>query len=405
MRHAPCTPQSVVFGRGSLTLFRVRGVPVRAHWTLLLLLPYLAVAFATRFTAVAEVSGTDPDAVVLPPLVWGLLIAVGLFASVALHELAHTLLAVRLGGRVREITLMLLGGVSQMEHMPRRPRAEAAVAAVGPATSLALGIVMLLFLMVIPGRGAGADLRIGVFYLGQLNLVLGVFNLLPAFPMDGGRVLRAVLASRLGPTRATWIAARVGQVAAVALALLGLWSGNFLLLLVALFLFTGAGAEARAQEVGETLARLRVADLVTAPPPTVPLDAYLDEVLPRMREASRLDLVAVDSHGEPVGVVSAADLADVPAMRRAVVQVRDLGHRLTRRAVRVAAYEPAREALDRAAAAGAEYLLVVESAPGGRTRLIGLVGAAEIEQALAFLALERPTPRPPRYASLRPRKV
>src|SRR5262249_53472227 len=132
-----------MFNRGSITLFRVRSVPVKAHWTLLLILPYLAFVFAVRFGAVAQKSGVEPKDLLLPPLFWGILIALGLFPSVAIHELAHTWVAIRSGGQVREITLMLLGGVSQIERMPRRPRYEALMAAAGPLTSLLLGGILL----------------------------------------------------------------------------------------------------------------------------------------------------------------------------------------------------------------------------------------------------------------------
>src|SRR5688572_13752197 len=223
---------------GSLTLFRVRGVPVRAHWTLLLSMMWMTPVFALRFGDVARVSGVDPAAVVLPPIVWGLLVAIGLFASVAVHEMAHTLVALRAGGRVREITLMLLGGVTQVEHLPQRPRTEAVMAAAGPLTSIALGLLLIGGLRLpLP-----ADLHLGVFYLAQLNFVLGIFNLLPAFPMDGGRILRALLTLRVGALRATRAAAWIGKAAAIAFGLWALAGGGLFMVLLALFLYTGAEA-------------------------------------------------------------------------------------------------------------------------------------------------------------------
>src|SRR5262245_40479146 len=114
-----------MFQRGSVTLFRVRGVPIRAHWTLLLIVPYLAFALSARFGALAERAGVSTGAVVLPPVVWGVVLALALFASVAVHELAHVWVAKRHGARVQGVTLMLLGGVSHVSRMPPRPSAEA----------------------------------------------------------------------------------------------------------------------------------------------------------------------------------------------------------------------------------------------------------------------------------------
>src|SRR5688500_10733246 len=103
-----------MFDRDSITLFHFRGVPIRAHWTLLLVVPYLAMVLSLEFREVVSQAGVSDTRVVLPPLAWGAILAVALFASVALHEIAHTLVAQRYGGRVRAITLMLLGGVSQV---------------------------------------------------------------------------------------------------------------------------------------------------------------------------------------------------------------------------------------------------------------------------------------------------
>src|SRR5205823_4208877 len=102
---------AAILGGGSLTLLQVRSVRIRAHWTLLVILPYLAFVFSLRFAVAASASGVAPSASAIPPLIWGLLVALGLFASIAVHELAHTFVAVWKGGRVREITLMMLGGI------------------------------------------------------------------------------------------------------------------------------------------------------------------------------------------------------------------------------------------------------------------------------------------------------
>ena len=375
-----------MYQRGAVTLFHIRGVPIRAHWTLLLVLPYMAIVFSMQFAGVAKLAGIAPDALRGPPLVWGALLALALFASVAVHELAHTLVALGRGGKVRDITLMLLGGVSHFERIPERPGTEALVAVIGPVVSLVLaGLLFLLLRLFAQGP---ADLRLGLFYLAYLNLLLGLFNLLPAFPMDGGRVLRAALATRLSRGRATAIAARVGMVAAVILGIIGLWGGSFLLLLIAIFVFFGAQVEARGEQIREALSGLRVADLLTAQAPTVTTTTSLSELLPLMHRAGTLQLIVVDDRSQLVGVVRAADVVEVPPSERPHRAVADLGDKLHAGVVTVPWSASASSALERAAEAHVDHLLVVDSTDGRSGAPVGLLGLQEIEQAIRLHLLE-----------------
>lgn len=389
-----------MFNRGSLTLLHVRGVPIRAHWTLLLILPYLAAVLSVQFERVAQLAGVEHVRLVLPPLFWGAVLAVALFASVALHELAHTLVAMRFGGKVNAITLMLLGGVSQIASLPRQPRVEGIMAVAGPLTSLALGGLLLALDQLIPN--SAADLRMFVFYLASMNLLVGLFNLLPAFPMDGGRVLRALLAGRMAPGRATAIAAAVGKAAALVMGLAGLWTGSFLLILIAVFVYFGAGAEAAGERVRAVLESVRIVDLVAmlgGPPATIDLEAPLSEALPRMRAAGRPALVAVDALGQPAGVLWPTDVAGVPAENRESLRVSDLGRDLSARLVVVRADASAVTALEQAIAAGASSVVVVDPAEPPERRLVGLGMTSEIE-AQAALALR--LAKPPAGAAIRP---
>jgi Zn-dependent protease len=370
---------------GSFTILRVRGIPIRAHWSLLLALPYLGWIFAMHFASVAKTAGVPREGVALHPLVWGLLLAIGLFISVLLHELAHSLVAIRAGGRVREITLMLLGGVSQIENMPRRPRTEAWMAAIGPLTSLALAGLLWLAHEGFPH--AAADPRMGLFYLAQINLSLGIFNFLPAFPMDGGRVLRAALTGRLGALRATEIAAQVGKILSIALAAVGILGGNFLLMILALFLYSGAQGEAAVEKARTDLEGLHLGDLIMPRPPTVSLDTPLETVATLMHESGRWELVVLDS-GRPVGVVRALVLATISPEDRDTLRVRDLGAHLTASV----AILPATGTATAALSTDAESIIVID---GDR---IGLLGRADIANALALRAAERGARgrRPPR---------
>jgi Zn-dependent protease len=242
-----------------LTLFRVRGIPVRLHWSLLLFLPYVAYLAMRQLGYVAQLLGVPRGAFRVPPLVWGVVLAVGLFVAVLVHELAHSLVATRSGARVRSITLMMLGGVSLIEgELP--PGREAWMAFAGPLASFAIAASSYAGYRLLPlPPEAGAVL----FAFALTNAVLGVFNLLPAFPMDGGRVVRGLLARWIGKERATLAASRLGQAMAVAFALYALWSFNLILLLIAWFVYSGAQAERGRLSLQHALEGVPVRDLMS----------------------------------------------------------------------------------------------------------------------------------------------
>ena len=230
----------------SYSIGRLFGIPIRVHVTLLIFLPLFAFSFM-------PVDGPQG-------LFYGALGAVGLFASVALHEIGHSLVARAKGSRILEILLLPIGGMARLNALPRRPIDEIQTALAGPAVSLALGIA----------GWFGAPtvypfnplLAVVVYELGRINFMLVLFNLIPSFPMDGGRVFRAALVPRLGRLRATQLAAKVGRGFAW---LFGAWALlpllhhgtiNFSLLLIAYFIHQAAGAEARVAEM-EALADLQ----------------------------------------------------------------------------------------------------------------------------------------------------
>lgn len=178
---------------------------------------------------------------------FSLLFLVGVFASVVLHELGHALTARAFGIRTRRILLLPIGGMAQLERMPRTPAVELVVALAGPAVSFALAGLSWLAASAVGAVTSGAMPLVQVFVesLAYANLVLGAFNLLPAFPMDGGRALRALLARKMPYLRATERAVAVGKVVAVLLAFVGVWTNPWLLVLAA-FVWIAASAELRA---------------------------------------------------------------------------------------------------------------------------------------------------------------
>lgn len=219
----------------SMRLGRFMGIDVRVHATFFLLLAWFGFHYWSQ-------TGT------LAGVIEGLTLILALFLCVVLHEYGHALTARRFGIGTRDITLLPFGGVAMLAAMPRQPWQEILVALAGPAVNFGIAGALALAAsfegdLLEQGFQFGASSFLSSLLVA--NLTLGIFNLLPAFPMDGGRVLRALLAMRVGRVRATRIAARVGQAFALGLGYLG-FAGNPFLLLIAVFVWIAAGAEAKA---------------------------------------------------------------------------------------------------------------------------------------------------------------
>jgi len=217
----------------SLHLGNAFGIPVFLHWTFFLLLGFVALSQLVA-------SGSPLAALV------GVIFVSAIFGCIVLHELGHALMARRFGIRTRDVTLLPIGGIARLEKMPDNPRQELWVALAGPAVNVVIAGVLGIWLLLIGLVPGGALSFAGGSFAARLmlvNLALVAFNMLPAFPMDGGRVLRAVLAQRMGYVEATDLASRVGRGMAVVFGVVGLlW--NPMLVLIALFVWFGAGQEA-----------------------------------------------------------------------------------------------------------------------------------------------------------------
>lgn len=372
---------------GGFRIGSVRGIPIRVHFTLLLILPLLAWAFSRVFSEAARVAEVAPGELVGSPLLWGLGMAVALFFSVLLHELAHSLYALKRGGRVRDITLLMIGGVSQMTESPKESRHEAMMAFVGPLTSLVIGgsLLGLNFLL----DFQLFNVRFAVFYLGALNIVLGVFNLLPAFPMDGGRILRAVLTPRMGTVRATRAAATVGKGFAIVFGILGLMSFNFILILVAFFIFMGAEGESRQVQLKASLENVSVRDVMRADPSSLPAGATVADAVEYLVRERRLSAIVEKSEGK-LGIATLAALRKIPSERRDSTALIDVA----RDAPVLAPDDPAHVALQKLAEEKDGRIVVAENG-----RLVGTLSADELMRALQLRELEkqREKRRPPTW--------
>lgn len=370
---------------GGFRIATIRGIPIRIHFTFLLVLPLIAYGFGRAFISAADLADVPAQQLSGSPWLWGLGVALTLFISVVIHELAHSLYAIRTGGKVRDITLLMIGGVSQISEPPKEMRQEAVMALVGPLVSLGLGAV-LYALHVLAGQ-ASFNFQFALFYLAGLNLFLGVFNLIPAFPMDGGRILRSALATRIGLLRATHIASRVGKAFAVLFALAGLFTLNMILLLIAFFVWVGAEAETRAVVVKALLGRLRIQDVMKSQVVSVPADMSVLEAAERMlQERTVTYAVTVDGHSG--GLLTLDAIQKVPLERRGVTLAGDI-------AVQTPPLSPTEEAVTALKVMSendASQVAVVEEG-----HVIGTVSREDIVRALKLTELESTQrPEPPR---------
>lgn len=291
--------------------FRILDIPVEIHVSFLFVLPLFAFIIGSNVEALVERLGMDVDPSHLQGgglrFLLGLVAAVGLFASVLIHELGHSMVGRALGMRIRVITLWLLGGMAQFEKMPRRRGHEAVMAIAGPITSYVLAGIFGGVLAFTP-----ASLPAMVFvvtYLLWMNVILATFNLLPALPLDGGRVFRSLLALRWSYLRATQVAVSASKAIAFALAIFGIFlPGGLWLLLIAFFLYIAVVGEAQLATAAEALEGIDVRDLMTKDVKTVTPETRLSELMRRMMEEKHLAYPVVGDSGDLVGLVTLASV-------------------------------------------------------------------------------------------------
>ncbi len=227
----------------SFKIGNIMGIPIKLDTSFLLALPISAYFFAINSQPYGF-AGVEPTIV---RYALSTLSAIFLFASVLLHELAHSYLAKRYGVNIASITLLLFGGVASM-GIPQKPGQEVKIAFAGPLTSLIIGFICLFtYNYVISSNPALSQnsIYLIIWVLGSMNLLLGIFNLLPAFPMDGGRILRSLFAMKMSYVKATHSAASIGKFLAILMAVYGIYAGDLWLPLIALYIYGNASNEDR----------------------------------------------------------------------------------------------------------------------------------------------------------------
>ena len=290
--------------RWSFHLARVAGIDVKIHGTFFLLLAWFGFIFYRQGGSAAAIDG----------IVFVLLI----FLCVVLHEFGHALAARRYGIKTHDITLLPIGGVARLEKMPDKPGEEIVVALAGPAVNVVIAVVLWvaigLFKPGIPNPEMMEETRVPLLLrLLTVNIWLVLFNMIPAFPMDGGRVLRAVLAMRMNYARATQVAASIGQGIAFLFFIIGLW-WNPMLLLIAVFIYFGASSEAGLAQMKAISQDLRVSAAMVTHFQSLPLDATLNVAVEALLRTSQHEFPVTDELGNVRGILTRDEM--IAALRR-----------------------------------------------------------------------------------------
>ena len=275
----------------SLRIGRIAGTDVKVHVTFLLLLGYFMVRGG--FAAV--------------------LLLLAIFTCVLLHEFGHVTMARRFGVRTPDVMLLPIGGLARLERMPDEPRQELLIALAGPAVTLVIAAALYAWLAATSGAprlfpGIDAPVPGLAHELYRINVWLLLFNLIPAFPMDGGRVLRSILAARLGLARATRIAASIGQMIAFAIGFVAISQNAILLVLIAFFIFVGASGEAAAVETRLAGRGLVVRDMMVTDFRTLPVYATLADAAQLLLAGEQREFPVVDNLGHVEGILTRDDL-------------------------------------------------------------------------------------------------
>ncbi len=369
------------------------GVPIYIHWTFLIVIPLFAWIIGTQIAITVGfitnsynfVFGwfhpfavdTSFFALGVYSYILGALISIGLFVGVLIHEMAHSLLARKYGLKINNITLLLFGGISSIEDDTPDPKIELPVALAGPLMSLVIAIVC-------SGTAYAADVAIAdrvvagtlVFffgYLGLLNFILFVFNLLPAFPMDGGRVLRAWLAKSKPLPEATRIAANIGKGFAVVFCIFAIITYSPILIIIAVFIYLGASQESNAMRYKFLLKDVTVGDMMSKPVMSVPLNMPVREVIELMYGSKHLGFPVVD-RDMLVGMITVVDVHRMRPHDREAMQVRDV---MSRDPVSLPPGAPVEDALRIMSMQNIGHIPVIENG-----ELIGIVTREDIMKVI-----------------------
>ena len=358
---------------------KIAGFELRIHWSTLLIFGLLVWSLAAE-----QLPADAPDASGARYLVAALVAGLAFYGGLLAHEVSHALVARRDGIEVDGLTLWLLGGVASLRGEPRSPGADLRIAAVGPAVSLAVAALAGTVAFVLDGVGASSLVVATVMWLAGINAILAVFNLVPAAPLDGGRILRAALWAWRGDRRwAAVTAARAGEAFGYLLVGLGLLSllypgvGGLWFLILGWFLINAARAEQAQATLEDTLGDIRVSSVMTRDPVTAPAEATVSEILDDYVLRTRHSAFPLeDATGHPTGLITLGRLRTVPPGARATVRAGDVGWPMDE-VVTAAPDDRLVDLLPRLNSTGDARAIVLE---GGR--IVGLVTSTDVARAV-----------------------
>ena len=309
---------------------KIIGIPIKIHFTFIIILILFAWAFAVEYISIFGIVlgfGGLPVSLVTQ-LILGTIVSVLLFVCVLLHELGHSYVTQKYGYKINGITLFIFGGVSETEEIPRNPKQELNIAIVGPAVSILLGVVLYLVYFVINPFSSTILAQMVSITFGTLafyNLLLAGFNLIPAFPIDGGRVLRALLAMRMDYGKATRTASNIGKGVAIFLAVFGIFY-NLWLTFIAVFIYFGAGSEEKTLEMSLALEKIKVKDIMTPNVESVSPDMTLRQLSDYMFAHKHLGYPVMENE-KIIGTVSILDIRGTGKDRQDSVLIKDVMHK------------------------------------------------------------------------------
>jgi len=368
----------------SFKLFRVKNIDVRVHATFILILIWAAYTWS-------ESTGEG-----LMGAAFGIVATLLLFASVTLHEFGHSLQALKFDIAVLDITLMPLGGLARIEKMPEDPRKEFRIAIAGPLVNFIIagvlfGIGLLLNTRAIISldelyRSMGQVSWNGLLaYLTMTNLLMGLFNLIPAYPMDGGRILRAALAQRLGHSKATNIAVNVGQGLALLFGLWGFINGSYSLVLIAIFIWMGAGQEGKDTVVKNVLSKMKVSQAMTREPQILKANDFLSKAIELMLSTSQSDFPVTEwGSNQVVGLLCEIDMLKGLQTHDRSSPVREVMRTTFPTAT---PDQPLFEAQRQMAVGKARAMPIVDD----DNNIVGLLTADDINEAYRYLSISQKT--------------
>jgi Zn-dependent protease len=375
---------------GSIGIGKILGIPIKLHITFLLIFPLFVYIFSnpgsgTEFFGM-PMSFENLDVSTFDKYILGTIAAVLFFAAILAHEIAHSYLALKYGIKIKGITLMIFGGVSAMEDVPRQPGQEWRMAFAGPLSSLLIGLgswgVMLLLKFADSSSVVAEAAVILTGMMGFYNVLLAGFNLIPAFPMDGGRLLRSYFAKRMSFMEATIRAARIGRYFAIGMAVFGIFY-NFFFIVIALFVYIGATEEEQATTISESLHGRTVKELMSAPVQVVAPDMTVQQLHDLMLSTRFMGFPVVDNG--LVGIVTLTDTQKYPKQQLPFVRVRDI---MTREVVTIKPDMDAVEALNMMTRKKISRLVVMDG-----PMLVGIVTQRDFLRAIDIAIVRGRAPK------------